>query len=281
MPEPPRPRSNAVVIIEASGRWQLPRFDELWAYRTLYILFVRRDVVAKYRQTVLGPLHAVLVPLVTMVIFTLFFGGLAKLPNDGIPYPLFYYSALVPWSYFAGVFGSTASSLTANAYLIQKVYFPRLLLPLVPALSRSVGFLVSLVLLGGMMVFYDVQPTTQLLWLPVLTGLLILGATGAGMWMTALDITYRDVGFAIPFVIQMWMVASPVIYPLSVIPERFRGWCALNPMYAIIGGFRSVLTGRGSVDVEQVGIAAVVTLVLFVSGLFYFSAAERHFADVA
>ncbi len=269
------------IVIKPGNSLRFLDIRELWRYRDLFYFLVRREILVKYKQTILGPAYAVIQPLLAMIIFTLFFGRMAKLPNDNIPYPLFYYAALVPWNYFSSTMMNAGQSLVFNSIILKKVYFPRIFLPFVPGIARLVDFFAAFVFLILLMIFYKVTPGWEIMWLPLLPVIMYLAATGTGLWLTALNIKYRDVGFAIGFLVQLWMFASPVVYPLSMVPERYRLLYALNPMTGVIEGFRTCLVGSGTLDWRILAISAGVSLSLITTGIFYFNSVERQFADVA
>jgi lipopolysaccharide transport system permease protein len=274
--------SVQTLVIEPSGRF--PRIDwrELWAYRGLFFFLVWRDIKVKYAQTVLGAGWAVLQPVLTMLIFTVIFGYFARIPSDGVPYAVFSLTALVPWTYFSTALSGASTSLTASTHLITKVYFPRLVIPFAPVLAALVDFAIAFVLLLVVMLFYGITPSVaSLVLVPTLVLVMILTAGGMGCWLSALNIQYRDVKHVVPFLLQVWMYASPIVYPMSLVPERFRSIYALNPMAGVVEGFRSVLLGTDAVDASTIFISLAMGLVLFASGVLYFRRTERLFADVA
>jgi len=272
------PRSNTVRIEPPGGLFEL-RLREVWAYRELLYFFVWRDVKIRYKQTVIGVLWVVLQPVLNMLVFTLFFGRLAKLPSDGLPYPVFYFAALVPWAYFSYALGMTTNAVVDNQRLITKVYFPRLILPISTALSGLVDFAIGFVVLAIFTFAYGLKPTLAALWLPVLLLLAVFTALGVGLWLSALNALYRDVRYVIPFVVQFWMFASPVAYPSSLVPARWRWLYGLNPMAGVIDGFRWAITGRGQAPgLLLLASSAVVALVL-IGGLFFFNRMESSVAD--
>jgi len=245
----------------------------------LYFL-VWRDIKVRYKQTVIGIAWAIIQPLLTMVIFTLFFGTLAKVPSEDIPYPLFSFAALVPWTLFASGINRASTSLVQDANIIQKVYFPRLLTPLASILSPLADFVISLVVLIGLMFYYHYSPFITMLWLPLFLLLELVLALGVGLWLAAINVEYRDVAYATPFLIQLWLFASPVIYSSSFVPERFQvAYGLLNPMSGIIEGFRWAILGTKPPSVLIIASAAIITVIL-ISGAFYFRRRERVFADV-
>ena len=259
---------------------QFVDFRELKQYKDLFYFFVVRDIKVKYKQTVLGGLWAIIQPLCTMVVFTLFFGNLAKMPSDGIPYPIFSFSALVAWTYFANAINAAGNSLVGNAGLISKIYFPRLIIPLTPVLAGLLDFAIALVFLIGMMIYYNIYPTAMIFALPLLILLMMLTATGFGALLAALNAKYRDVRYAIPFLIQLWMFASPIVYPASLVPEKYRILYALNPMTGVIEGFRSALLGNTRFPTDMVLIAAGISIFIFILGIAYFRQTESDFADI-
>lgn len=271
--------ATSKLIIERSGRWRSLQLGEVWHYRELLYFLVWRDLKLRFKQTVLGAAWVVLRPVLTMVMFTAVFGKLAKIPSDGLPYPVFVFAAMLPWNFFASSLQSGATSLVANAQLITKVYFPRLVIPLGTILSGFVDIGISLVLLLGLMAFYgQVPPASALVTVPLLFALIIVVSLGISLWLGALNVKYRDVGNAIPFFVQIWMYATPVVYPLSLVPERYRWIVSLNPMTGVVEGFRSALLGR-PFPLLSVGLASLLGSVLLVSGLFFFRSSERTFAD--
>lgn len=254
-------------------------FHELWRYRELVYFLVWRDVKVRYKQTVIGAAWAVLQPFLTMVVFSLFFGRLAKMPSNGLPYPIFYYSALLPWTYFATALQSSANTMVDHQNVITKVYFPRLLLPLSSVVSGLVDFSISFVFLLCMMAYYHIWPGPAILWLPVFLLLEILTALTAGLWLSGLNALYRDVRYVMPFLVQFWLFASPVAYPSSVVPGRWRWIYGLNPMAGVIEGFRWSLTGHGEPPGRMVLVSAVVVLAALAGGVAYFQAIEGTIAD--
>jgi lipopolysaccharide transport system permease protein len=280
---PSRPESQehvSEVLIESSEPWFALKLGDVWTYRELLYFLVWRDVKVRYKQTVLGAAWAVLQPVLAMIVFTLIFGRLAKLPSDNIPYPLFVYTALLPWQLFAFALTESSNSLVTNQHLIRKVYFPRLIIPISSVLVGLVDFCISLFVLAGMMLFYHVHPAaTTLLFLPFLA-LAVVTALGMGLWLSALNIQYRDVKYVVPFLAQFWMFATPVVYSSNSVPEKWRILFGLNPMTAVVNGFRWAVLGAetGSGSMMLISIAAVV--LLLVSGLVYFRRMERSFADI-
>jgi lipopolysaccharide transport system permease protein len=268
------------IRIEPSKGWASLKLRELWEYRELLYFLIWRDVKVRYKQTALGAAWAVLQPLLTMVIFTVIFGNFAQIPSDGLPYPIFAFTALLPWTYFAQAIGRSGVSLVGSANLISKVYFPRPIMPISAAVAPIVDFAVAFVILLGMMAWFRITPTLGVLALPLFMLLAFITALAVGLWLSALNVKYRDVGHIIPFLIQFWMYASPIAYPVSLVPERWRLLYSLNPMVGVIEGFRWALLGKASPDFGVVAVSSVVVLILLVGGLVYFKRMERTFADV-
>ena len=254
---------------------------ELWAFRELIYFMAWRDVKVRYKQTVLGALWAVIQPLFTMVIFTLLFGQLAKIPTDGIPGPIFYFSALVPWIYFSTTFSNAGMSLVTNSNLLTKIYFPRVILPAAVALGNLMDFLISSIFLIGFIVYYQIPLGWHLLLWPALVVLLMLLSLSLGAFFAALNVKYRDIRYVIPFLIQLLMFATPIIYPASMIPERFQWLLALNPLSGLIEAFRYVVVPTHALDWNLLMLSVVIIGVLFVTSVVYFKSAERAFADLA
>jgi lipopolysaccharide transport system permease protein len=279
---PARSPGSSVLVIEPAGRFPTLDLDELWAYRSLFFFLVWRDIKVRYAQTVLGAGWAILQPLLSSVLFTLIFGMFAKLPSDGMPYLAFSLAATVPWMYFSTAFTGAGNSLVQNAQLITKVYFPRLVVPAAAVLSALVDFGVSFVILLAVLFAYGIVPSPSAIALvPLLALTAALTAAGAGAWLAALGIRYRDVKYVVPFLVQVWMYASPVVYPMSLVPERWHWVYALNPMAGVIEGFRNVLLGTRAVAWSAIAISFLVALAMFVLGVLYFRRTEHVFADVA
>jgi lipopolysaccharide transport system permease protein len=253
---------------------------ELWDYRELLYFLTWRDIKVRYKQTALGFLWAVLQPLLTMVVFSLFFGRLAKVPSDGMPYPIFSFAALVPWTLFAYGLSQSSTSLVASANLISKIYFPRLVIPIASVLSALVDFAIALAVLLGMMVYYRIAPTLNVLWLPGLVLLALVTALGVGLWLCALNVRYRDVKYLLPFLTQFWMFATPIAYPSSLLPEPWRTLYGLNPLAGVTEGFRWALLGANTRPGPMIALSALAAVSLLISGAYYFRRMERTFADI-
>jgi lipopolysaccharide transport system permease protein len=278
--ETPIPARPSIVRITPPGRWWAIPLQELWDYRELLYFFIWRDVKVRYKQTAIGALWAVLQPLLTMLVFSLFFGRLAHIPSNGLPYPIFYYSALLPWMYFSVALQNATSAIVDNQRLVTKVYFPRLILPFSAVLSGMVDFGISFSMFAVMMIYYHIRPTLAAFWLPIFLLLAVFTALGVGLWLAALNALYRDVRYVLPFLVQFWMFASPVAYPSSLVPEKWRWLYGLNPMAGVIEGFRWSLTARGEAPGGLFFASLVVVLVIFLSGLAYFQKMETMIADV-
>ena len=269
-----------VTIIRPPKGWIPINLRELWAYRELLYFFTWRDIKVRYKQTVLGFAWAILQPLLMMVVFTLFFGTLARLPSEGIPYPLFSYAALLPWTLFAEGISRSSNILVQDANLLQKVYFPRLLLPLSSILSPLVDFAIAFVVLLGLMLYFGYPPSVTMFWLPLFLLLELALALGVGLWLSAINVEYRDVRYVVPFLVQLWLFASPVVYGTTFVPERFRvAYGLINPMVGIIDGFRWAILGTAPPGLPFFASVAIIIVVL-ISGAFYFRRREKAFADV-
>jgi lipopolysaccharide transport system permease protein len=271
----PRP---AVVIQPTRGLFNLD-LASLWEFRELVYFFVWRDFKVRYKQTIIGAAWAVLQPVLTMVIFTLIFGYFAKLPSDGVPYPVFAFTALLPWTYFAQAITRSGTSLVGDSNLIKKVYFPRLIIPLAAVVSPLLDLFVSFLVLLAMMIWYGISPTSGVVALPVFLVLALSSALGVSLWLAPLNAKYRDVGHTIPFLIQLWMYASPVVYSVKLVPEKWRLYYGLNPMVGVIEGFRWALLGTDRPAFHTITISAFAILVLLASGIVFFKRMERSFAD--
>jgi homopolymeric O-antigen transport system permease protein len=267
------------IRIEPPRGWFELRLHEVWQYRELLYFFVWRDLKVRYKQTVIGVLWVVLQPLMTMGVFTIFFGRLAKLPSEGLPYPVFYFAALVPWAYFATALANCTNIVVANQHVITKVYFPRLLLPLAAVCSGLLDFVIGLVVMITLALVFGIHVTATVTLLPFFLILALLTALGVGLWTSALNALYRDVASIIPFIIQFWMLASPVAYPSSLVPARWRWLYGLNPMAGVIDGFRWALTRHGQPPGAQMVASTAMVAVMLVGGLFFFQRIESTVAD--
>ena len=268
-----------ILRIRPSRGWRHVNLVEVWQYRELLYFLSWRDIKVRYKQTALGAAWAIIQPVLTMAVFSLFFGKLANMPSDGIPYPLFTYAALVPWMFFANGLIQSSNSLVQNANMLKKIYFPRLIIPIATIVSGAVDFMLAFVLLLFMMGIYGIAPTVNVVWLPFLLVLGISTALGVGLWLSALNVQFRDVRYVIPFLTQFWLFATPIAYPSSLLPEPWRTVYGLNPMVGVVEGFRWALLGTQTVPGLMVAISAVVSLTLLTSGFFYFKRMEKTFAD--
>jgi lipopolysaccharide transport system permease protein len=272
-------KENILFIRPSKGRLPI-NIAELWEYRELLYFLVWRDVKVRYKQTVIGAGWAVLQPVISMVIFSIIFGNFVQVPSDGLPYPVFAYAALLPWTYFAQAFQRSSVSLVSSGSMITKVYFPRLVAPLSAALSPIIDFAIAFVVLVAMMWWFGLTPTWGILILPMFVCLAFFTAVAVGLFTSALNVRYRDVAHALPFLVQMWMFASPVVYPVGVIPEKWRILYSLNPLVGVIEGFRWALLGTQQPDFIVMLVSACAVFTLLIAGLFYFRKVERVFADV-
>ena len=281
-PRPAAPHAEPpTLVIEPAGRWPGLGLRELWAYRGLFYFMVWRDMKIRYQQTVLGVAWAIVQPLVSTLLFTIIFGRLAKVPSDGVPYPVFALAAMVPWTFFSTAYANASMSLIGHAHMISKIYFPRLIIPFTPVLVGLVDFAISSVLVALAMLIYGVSPSGwALVLIPALVLLLLMTAAGVGSLLSAINLEFRDVKHIVPFMTQLWMYASPVVYPMSIIPEQWRPLYALNPLAGIIEGIRAALFGR-PIPWTLLGISALSGIVLFAFGLMHFRRTEPRFADIA
>jgi lipopolysaccharide transport system permease protein len=269
------------VRVQASRGWVSLKLTELWEYRELLFFLTWRDIKVRYKQTVLGASWAVIQPLMTMVVFSLFFGGLANVPSDGLPYPVFSFAALVPWTFFSNGIVMSSNSLVGSANLLKKIYFPRLVIPISSVVAGAVDFVVAFGVLLGMMVYFGITPTVNLVWLPVLLLLAFITSLGVGLWLSALNVQYRDVRYTVPFLTQFWMYATPIAYPSSLIEnEALRTLYGINPMTGVIEGFRWALLGTQTAPGPIILVSFLAALLLLFSGLFYFRRTEKTFADL-
>jgi lipopolysaccharide transport system permease protein len=269
-------------IIQPSGGWPTLNLREVLAYRSLFMFLVWREIKVKYAQTILGVGWAVIQPVISMVVFTLIFGKFAKIPSDGVPYPIFSLAALTPWSYFSTALANSSNSLVAQSRLLTKIYLPRLILPTAPVVSGLVGFTIAFVILIAMCLAFGLVPSVlTLVVVPLLLVVIMLTASGMGYWLSALNVQYRDVKHSVPFMLQLWMYASPVVYPLSLVPAEYRIFYVLNPMVGVVEGFRAALLGTQPIPWSLIATSFVVASLIWVAGAFYFRRTERVFADVA
>jgi lipopolysaccharide transport system permease protein len=269
-----------VLVIRRSKGFLSLNLKDVWAYRELLYFLVWRDIKVRYKQTVLGAAWAIIQPVMTMAVFSVFFGRLAKVPSDGIPYPVFAFAALLPWQLFAFSLTESSNSLVGSQNLITKVYFPRLVIPLSSVLAGIVDFAIAFVVLLGLMMFYGIRPTTAVVWLPLFVLLALATALSVGLWLSALNVKYRDVRYTIPFLTQFWMYATPVAYSSTLIPKPWRAWFGLNPMAGVVEGFRWALFGKSGGPGALLWVSVAAVLLLLTGGLFYFRRTESTFADI-
>lgn len=277
--------NDHILVIKPQTGWQIIDWKELYEYRDLFYFLILRDIKSLYKQTVLGFAWAIIRPLFSMVIFSIVFGKLANVDSDGIPYPIFSYAALVPWTYFSAAMTSSTGSLISGSGIFTKVYFPRLVIPLTSVFAKLVDFGISFLIIFGLMILYHITPTINILWIPLLILLMILTSAGIGMWLSALALQYRDIKHGIQFLAQLLMYAAPVVWPISLLTEKFGETAkliyGLYPMAGVIEGFRSSLLGHNPMPWDLIGIGSISAIFLFISGAMYFRKKERIFADVA
>jgi len=274
------PEHVQVTLLKPSRGWVLPQIREIWAYRELLYFLVWRDLKIRYKQTVLGAVWAIIQPFFLMVIFSIFFGKLGRIPSEGIPYPIFAYTALLPWSYFAQSLNTCSNSLVGNSHLITKVYFPRIVIPMSSVLSGLVDFCIAFSILLAMMIYYGIIPTLGILLLPLLILMAMATALGAGLWLSALNVQYRDMKYSVSFLIQFWFFATPVVYPSSLVPGVWQFFYGLNPMVGVVEGFRGALLSRSQSSESIFIVSIIVIVILLTTGVFYFRRMEKAFADV-
>lgn len=266
--------------IEPSEGWVPLKLQELWDYRELLFFLTWRDIKVRYKQTALGAAWAIIQPFFTMVVFSIFFGKLAKVPSDGIPYPIFSFVALVPWTFFAHGLSESSNSLVGSANLIKKVYFPRLIVPVSGVISGTIDFVLAFIVLLGMMLYFGIVPTVNVIWLPLLLLLAFVTALGVGLWLSALNVQFRDVRYTLPFLTQFWMFATPIAYPSSLLSEPWRTLYGLNPMVGVVEGFRWALLGTDTAPGPIIIASSLAALGILIGGAFYFRRMEKIFADV-
>lgn len=275
-----------ITVIKPSKGWIDLELGKLWAFRELLYFFTWRDVMVRYKQTLLGAAWAILQPLLTMLVFTLFFGRLAKMPSDGVPYPLFAYAALLPWQLFSYSLNQASNSLVASQNLIKKVYFPRLAIPISAVLAGLVDFILAAVVMAGMIAYYDVRGlysfelSANLIFLPLFALLALASALTVGLWLSALNVQYRDIRYTLPFLTQFWLFATPIAYPSSLVPEKWRALYGLNPMAGVVEGFRWALFGEIDMAFDLVMVSTAIVALFLWGGLVYFRRMERTFADI-
>ena len=270
-----------IIIDPGNNKKRIINWAEIWRYKDLFLFLVWRDIKTRYSQSILGIGWAIIQPVFSMIIFTIVFGNLAQVNSEGVPYAIFSFTALVPWTFFSTSLTSASGSLITSKNLLTKVYFPRLVIPISPVLGKLIDFGISFIILIGMMVWFGVRPTIWSLMIPVFIIIMVLTSAGVGMWLTALSIQYRDIRYGADFFVQLLMYASPVIYATSAIPEKYQILYALNPMVGVIEGFRAALLGTRVMPWDFIYLGALMSIVFFLSGALYFNSMERYFADVA
>jgi lipopolysaccharide transport system permease protein len=277
-----RPAQGALhrIRIQPSSGWGSLNLGELWAHRELVYFLTWRDVKVRYKQTALGAIWAIIQPIMTMAVFALFFGRLAKVPSDGVPYPLFAFTALVPWMFFSNGLTQASNSLVHNANLLTKVYFPRLAIPISTVMAGALDFVLSFLVLVAFVAYYGITPTANVVWLPLFALLALVTSLGVGLWAAAINVQFRDVRYTIPFLTQFWMFGTPVAYPSSLLPEPWRTVFGINPMVGVVEGFRWSLVGAKTAPGPIIALSSLVAVALLVSGAYYFRRMERTFADI-
>jgi lipopolysaccharide transport system permease protein len=274
------PVAKPRIRLQRSDGWRALNLNELWRYRELLYFLSWRDIKVRYKQTALGVLWAILQPLLTMVVFSIFFGKLAKVPSDGVPYPIFAFAALVPWTIFVNALTQSSNSLVQSANLLKKVYFPRLLIPMSSVLAGAVDFVFAFIVLVAMMLYYGVVPTVNVLWLPFFLMLTCGTALGVGLWLSAMNVKFRDVRYTVPFLTQFWLFATPIAYPSSLLPDPWRTLYGFNPMAGVVEGFRWALLGTQAAPGPMILVSVGVACLVLMTGLYYFRRLERTFADI-
>ena len=270
-----------VVKIKPVKGWVPLNLKDLWHYRELVYFLTWRDLKVRYKQSVLGILWAILKPFMNMVVFTIFFGQLAKIPSDGIPYPIFSYTGLLPWGFFAAALEVSARSMLQSGGMVSKIYFPRIIVPLSSVFANLVDFFIAFIILIGMMIYYQIVPTLNILWLPVFILLAMITAIGVGLWFSALLVMYRDVNYMLPFITEIWKFVSPVVYSATMIPEKWQWLYSINPLAGVVSGFRWALLGQPeTISFSSLAISGAISLLIFISGLYFFRRMERIFADM-
>jgi lipopolysaccharide transport system permease protein len=270
-----------IVVIKPPKGWDVLNLRDLWLYRELIYFMTWRDIKVRYKQTALGASWAILKPFMMMVVFSIFFGELAQMPSDGVAYPIFSYTGLLPWELFSGALSIASRSLVVNRHMITKVYFPRIILPISSILGGLVDFLIAFVILLGMMVFYKITPTANIWTLPLFLILALVTALGTSLWLSAMNVLYRDVGYILPFITQFWLFITPIAYSSSLIPEKYKLLYALNPMTGVVEGFRWALLGiQESAPGPMLAVSSTIAVLVLISGIIYFRRMERQFADM-
>jgi lipopolysaccharide transport system permease protein len=269
-----------VIFIKPTKGWGSLNLRELWLYRELVYFLTWRDLKVRYKQTALGAGWAILQPVLSMVVFSIFFGSLLNVPSEGVPYPIFSYAALLPWGVFSKALNDTGRSLVSNRAMLTKIYFPRLVIPLASVFSSLADFLIAFVVMLGLMFYYQIYPTANIWTLPLFLLLAVITALGVGFWLSAMNVLYRDIGYMIPYLTQLWFYLTPIVYPASKVPEQWQFFYALNPMVGVVEGFRWAILGTADAPNPIIAVSAAIAVVIFISGMFYFRRMERTFADM-
>ena len=269
-----------IIFIKPTKGWGSLNLRELWLYRELIYFLTWRDLKVRYKQTVLGAGWAILQPVLSMIVFSIFFGNLLNVPSEGVPYPIFAYAALLPWGVFAKALNDTGRSLVSNRAMLTKIYFPRMAIPLASVFSSLADFLIAFVVMLGLMLYYRIAPTSNIWTLPFFLLLAVITALGVGLWLSAMNVLYRDIGYMIPYITQLWFYLTPIVYSSSEVPEEWRFFYALNPMVGVVEGFRWALLGTADAPDPMIAVSATISVVIFISGMFYFRRMERTFADM-
>jgi lipopolysaccharide transport system permease protein len=273
-------REEEVIILKPTQGWGSLNLREIWLYRELIYFLTWRDLKVRYKQTALGAGWAILQPVLSMVVFSIFFGGLLNVPSEGVPYPIFSYAALLPWGVFAKALNDTGRSLVSNRAMLTKIYFPRMVIPLASVFSSLADFLIAFIVMLGLMLYYQISPTSNVWTLPLFLLLAVITALGVGLWLSAMNVLYRDIGYMIPYITQLWFYLTPIVYPASKVPEQWQFIYALNPMVGVVEGFRWALLDTADAPNPLVAVSAFIAIVIFVTGMFYFRRMERTFADM-
>ena len=269
-----------IIFIKPTKGWGSLNLRELWLYRELIYFLTWRDLKVRYKQTVLGAGWAILQPVLSMIVFSIFFGNLLNVPSEGVPYPIFAYAALLPWGVFAKALNDTGRSLVSNRAMLTKIYFPRMAIPLASVFSSLADFLIAFVVMLGLMLYYRIAPTSNIWTLPFFLLLAVITALGVGLWLSAMNVLYRDIGYMIPYITQLWFYLTPIVYSSSEVPEEWQFFYALNPMVGVVEGFRWALLGTADAPDPMIAVSATISVVIFISGMFYFRRMERTFADM-
>ncbi len=269
-----------IIFIKPTKGWGSLNLRELWLYRELIYFLTWRDLKVRYKQTVLGAGWAILQPVLSMIVFSIFFGNLLNVPSEGVPYPIFAYAALLPWGVFAKALNDTGRSLVSNRAMLTKIYFPRMAIPLASVFSSLADFLIAFVVMLGLMLYYRIAPTSNIWTLPFFLLLAVITALGVGLWLSAMNVLYRDIGYMIPYITQLWFYLTPIVYSSREVPAQWQFFYALNPMVGVVEGFRWALLGTADAPDPMIAVSAIISVVIFISGMFYFRRMERTFADM-